>query len=400
MNDPSPIKAPKSGRELLAGVKVIDVDTHISEPWDLWTSRAPKHLKNRVPRFVETDGVPHWVIDHDTFLAPLNGFSAVMRDGSKVFGYDFNKKSVAEVHEGASNVKARLKYMDDQGIYAQVAYPNLLGFGGQKAQQIDESLRVACMQIYNDAMAEWQTQSGGRIYPMALLPWWNVEQSVEEARRCAAMGLRGININSDPHQYGSLPPLGDAHWDPLWRTAIDLDLPVNFHIGASDASFSWFNSGSWPTPNDNKKLALGGLMLMASNFRVMGNILASKMLERFPTLKMVSVESGIGWIPFLLEALPYNLQQSNVTELTTPVAEVFRRQMYACTFFEREGFADNVRKVGVDNVMWETDFPHPACIYPDGLEYMAEALVELTPEERFKIFSGNAAKVYNIPISA
>jgi hypothetical protein len=179
MNDLSPIKAPKSGRELLAGVKVIDVDTHISEPWDLWTSRAPKHLKNRVPRFVETDGVPHWVIDHDTFLAPLNGFSAVMRDGSKVYGYDFNKKSVAEVHEGASNVKARLKYMDDQGIYAQVAYPNLLGFGGQKAQQIDEALRVDCMRIFNDAMAEWQTQSGGRIYPMALLPWWNVEQSVE-----------------------------------------------------------------------------------------------------------------------------------------------------------------------------------------------------------------------------
>jgi predicted TIM-barrel fold metal-dependent hydrolase len=398
MNDLSPIKAAASARELLKGVKIIDVDTHISEPWDLWTSRAPKHLKNRVPRFVQTDGAPHWVIDHDTFLAPLNGYSAVMRDGSKTFGYDFNKKSVAEVHEGASNLKARLEYMDEQGIYAQVAYPNLLGFGGQKAQQIDEDLRVACIQIFNDAMAEWQAESGGRLYPMALLPWWNVEASVAEARRCAAMGLRGININSDPHLYNDLPPLGDEHWDPLWRTAVKLDLPVNFHIGASDASFSWFNSGSWPTPDDNKKLALGGVMLMASNFRVMANLLGSGMLDRFPALKMVSVESGAGWIPYLLEALKYSLHQSGVAELATPVKEVFRRQLYACTFFEREGFAETVRKVGVDNVMWETDFPHPACLYPDGLEYMASALPDLTEEERFKIFSGNASRVYNIPI--
>ena len=398
MNDVSPITATASAKELLKGIKIIDVDTHISEPWDLWTSRAPAHLKDRVPRFVETGDSPHWVIDRDTFLAPLNGYSAVMRDGSKVLGYDFNKRSVAEVHEGASSLKARLKYMDETGIYAQITYPNLLGFGGHKAQQIDPELRIACIKIFNDAMGEWQADSQGRIYPMALLPWWDVDASVAEAKRCAGMGLRGININSDPHLYKDLPPLFDPHWDPLWRTAVDHGLPVNFHIGASDASFSWFHSGSWPMDDTNKKLALGGVMLIAANFRVMANLLATGMLERFPTLKMVSVESGIGWIPYLLESLKYSLHQSGVPDMATPVDAIFKRQMYACSFFERENFVDTVRKVGVDNVMWETDFPHPACLYPDGLEYMAPVLPDLTPEERFKLFSGNASKVYNIPI--
>jgi predicted TIM-barrel fold metal-dependent hydrolase len=78
--------------------------------------------------------------------------------------------------------------------------------------------------------------------------------------------------------------------------------------------------------------------------------------------------------------------------------EVFRRQVYACSFFERKNFVATVRQVGVDNVMFETDFPHPACLYPDGLDYMAEAIAELTPQERRKIFSENAARVYNIDI--
>jgi predicted TIM-barrel fold metal-dependent hydrolase len=398
MNVHAPVNEPAGARALLKGVKVIDVDTHVSEPWDLWTSRAPKHLKARMPRFVEKDGAPQWIIDHDTFLAPLNGYSAIMRDGGKVRSYDFNKYSVAEVHEGASNLAARLKYMDEQGVYAQIAYPNLLGFGGQKAQQLDEDLRVACIRIFNDAMAEWQADSKGRFLPMALLPWWNVEEAAAEARRCAAMGLKGININSDPHLYNGLPQLGDPHWDPLWRTAIDLDLPVNFHIGASDASSSWFDTASWPYENSNKKLALGAVMLFASNMRVMGNILMSRFLERFPTLKMVSVESGIGWIPYLLEALNYASYEAGADDFKTPINEVFKRQIYACSFFERENFVDTVRRVGVDNVMWESDYPHPACLYPDGLEYVAPAIAELTPEERFKIFSGNAARVYNIPI--
>jgi predicted TIM-barrel fold metal-dependent hydrolase len=139
-------------------------------------------------------------------------------------------------------------------------------------------------------------------------------------------------------------------------------------------------------------------MLFIGNLRVIGNILTSRFLEKWPDLKIVSVESGAGWVPYLLEALEYMSVESALTYTPSP-SEVFRRQIYACTFFEKRNLVETVRQVGADNILFESDFPHPACLYPDGLEYLAEAINGLTPEERFKIFSGNAAKLYNIDIS-
>jgi len=138
-------------------------------------------------------------------------------------------------------------------------------------------------------------------------------------------------------------------------------------------------------------------MLFIGNLRVMGTIIASRFLEKFPDLKIVSVESGVGWIPYLLEALEYMSVEAGLDYKNSPT-EVFRRQIYACSFFEKKNFISTVRQVGADNIMFETDFPHPACLYPDGLDYLVDVIAELTPEERAKIFSLNAAKLYNIDV--
>lgn len=386
-----------TARELLQGIKVIDVDTHVSEWHDLWTARAPERLKNLVPRVVGEGPERHWVIGEDTFLYGISASSAVMRDGRKVRGLDFFDKDIDAVHEGAHNVAARVRMMDEQGIHAQIAYPNILGFGGQRGMQVDAALRLESVRIFNDAMADMQSESGQRIFPMALLPWWDIEQSLAEVERCMKMGLKGINIGSDPQDHG-IPSLGERHWDPLWEMCSANSLPVNFHIGASDTSTSWYFSAAWPEMAPQQKLALSGLMLFVTNLRVMANILCSRFLERHPTLKIVSVESGAGWIPYLLEGLEYMSGEAGLEYAVSPT-EVFQRQIYACTFFERRNFLDTLRQVGADNIMFETDFPHPACLFPDGLEHMADVIAEMTEEERFKVFSGNAAKVYDIDIS-
>ncbi len=382
-------------REMLKGIKVIDVDTHVSEWYDLWTSRAPASLKDRVPRFVTRDGVSRWIIEDDVFLAPAGANSAVMKDGSKINGMKFIESELPDVHEGAHDVKARLRYMDEAGLHAQIAYPNVLGFGGQKAMQVDQSLREVSIEIFNDAMAEMQAESGNRILPMALLPWWDVKKAVAEAERCQTMGLHGVNINPDPHTHG-YPSLGHESWNPLWEVCTGLDLPVNFHIGSSDVAMSWYADASWPERTPDEQLALGGVMLFIGNLRVMANILMSKMLERYPTLKIVSVESGAGWVPYLLEALSYMSREAGLTH--EPFEDVFRRQIYACTFFERENLLDTMRQVGIDNLLFETDFPHPACLFPDDLDHLEEPIASMSADERFKFFSGNAARVYNIPI--
>jgi predicted TIM-barrel fold metal-dependent hydrolase len=386
-----------TARELLTGIKVIDVDTHVSEWHDLWTSRAPASLKSRVPRFVNHDGKGRWVIDEDIFIAGPSANSAITRDGQKLTGMAFIERRLGDAHEGAYDVGARVRYMDEMGVFAQIAYPNVLGFSGQRAMQVDEELRVASIEIFNDAMAQMQRDSGERIYPMALLPWWDVRKAVKETERCHAMGMRGVNINPDPHEHG-LPSIGHPSWDPLWEACSALDMPVNFHIGASDASMSWFASASWPERTPDERLALGGVMLFVGNLRVMANILMSRFLERFPHIKIVSVESGGGWAPYLLEALDYMSRESGL-KIAIPFKEIFRRQIYVCSFFERDNLVETIRQVGADNILFESDFPHPACLYPEALEYLAAPAAAMTADERFKFFSGNAAKLYNIDIS-
>ena len=224
--------------------------------------------------------------------------------------------------------------------------------------------------------------------------------AVAEVSRVHALGLRGINTNSDPQNQG-YPDLADRHWDPLWAACAELDMPVNFHIGASATSMSWLGSMPWPSFDDERKLALGSLGVMISNFRTIGNLLLSGVLERHPTLHVVSVESGLGWIPFLLEGLDYELGECapHIAEhLSMLPSEYFRRQVHACYWFEREHLRGALDALGSDNILFETDFPHPTCLYPDSLSRAAEPLPEVQPEVRRKILSTNAAALYRIPV--
>jgi predicted TIM-barrel fold metal-dependent hydrolase len=303
-----------------------------------------------------------------------------------------------EVHAASHDAVERLKVMDETSIYAQIIYPNTLGFGGQNGWGADEKIRFAAVEIFNDAMAEMQTESGGRIYPMALLPWWDLKKSVAEIRRAHALGLRGVNINSDPHNHG-LPDLGDPYWDPMWEACAGLNLPINFHIGASESAEAWFGTSFWPTLSQPVRFALGSSMMFFSNARVMANIILSGILDRHPTIKFVSVESGLGWVPFLLETLEYQLSENAAgSALALTPFEYFERNIWTSFWFERRFLGDTVRQLGVDKVMFETDFPHPTCLYPDPLEHAASGLAQLTESERRKVLSENAAKLYSIPV--
>ncbi len=308
---------------------------------------------------------------------------------------------IEEVHPAAYDVQARLELMDQLGIWAHVVYPNanVVGFGGQGfGKATDPELRLLCARIYNDAMAEMQADSGSRLFPMALLPWWDIDAAVAEVNRVASLGLRGVNTNADP-QNQDLPDLADRRWDPVWETCSDLRLPVNFHIGSSQTQMSWFGSSPWPSFGPDQKLAIGSAMVMIGNARVLANLLYSGVLERHPRLRVVSVESGIGWIPFMLQCLDYELTEAapGTDWLTMKPSEYFRRQVYSCFWFEQTDLPRVIASVGEDNVMFETDFPHPTCLYPNSIA-LATGLQELNTEVRRKVLSTNAAQLYRIPL--
>jgi predicted TIM-barrel fold metal-dependent hydrolase len=292
--------------------------------------------------------------------------------------------------------------MDEQGIWAQIVYPNTVGFGGQNFRLVaDPALRRMAVQIYNDAMAEMQEESGGRLLPMGILPFWDLDLAVAEIERMQQLGLHGINTTSAPHDHG-LPDLGTPHWNPVWEAASDLELPINFHIGASESSFSWYGTVPWPSLNEGCKLGLGSAMLYINNATVVGNIIYSGVLERFPTLQMVSVESGIGWIPFILHALDYqvgDMAPGTVDHLSMKPSDYFRRQFHSCFWFERQGIGEAIDVLGWEHLMFETDYPHPTCTFPDGLQYAAEALEGIDDVSiREGIMGKNAARLYNITL--
>jgi len=388
--------------EMFRTLAVVDADTHLTEPHDLWTSRAPKGWEERVPRVLDVNGEPTWTIE-GSVLCRAGASGVVGADGVKVPGTTFFDWGIEDVHPGAYSVEARLAMMDEQGIWAQIVYPNTVGFGGQQLGQVgDLELRLLSATLYNDAMAEIQATSGDRLFPMGILPWWDVGAAVTEIGRMNDLGLHGINTTSAPHEHG-VPDLGDHHWDPVWEAASDLGLPVNFHIGASASSMAWYGSVPWPSLGSDQKLGLGSAMIYLHNAGVLANMIYSGVLERFPRLQIVSVESGVGWIPFLLEALDYQIGEMTpgaMDYLSMAPSEYFRRQVHACFWFERRGIVEALEALGSGHLMFETDFPHPTCTYPDGLGFAADALGTVGPDVVRQVMGGNAVALYHLPAPA
>jgi uncharacterized protein len=380
--------------------RVVDADTHLTERHDLWTSRAPSNMLDRMPHVTDVDGSAMWVIE-DEVLGRAGAGGVVGRDGEKGRSYEaLFEWEIDRIHEGAHDPVARVEMMDGMGVHAQVIFPNVVGLGGQGISRAvaDPAHRLLCLEIYNDANAEMQSESGDRLLPMAIMPAWDVDACVQEAHRVAALGMRGVNMTSDPQDQGS-PDLADRAWDPLWEACSELNLPVHFHIGASLTTMSFFDNYPWASHDEDTKLAIGGTLLFVGNSRVVVNIICSGMLERFPNLKIVSVESGAGWVPFVLEALDYEIAENAWglrDSLSLTPSEYFRRQMYATTWFERLSPSMLGAAIGDDNLLFETDFPHPTCLFPDPVGSANENLRDLSAESRARILGGNAVSLYRL----
>jgi predicted TIM-barrel fold metal-dependent hydrolase len=382
-------------------VKVVDADTHMTERHDLWTSRAPAKFRDRVPRVERIDGATQWVVERDVVLGRAGAGGVVDVNGHKGRSFEgLYEWELEQGHRAGWDLDARMALLDETGIWAQIVFPGVVGLGGQNLGDLvtDVALRNLCLEIFNDANAETQAASGNRLLPMAILPAWDIDACVREVERAEALGLRGVNLTSDPQDLGS-PDLANRAWDPVWEACAGLEMPVHFHIGASLTTMSFFGNYPWESHDDDTKLAIGGALLFIGNARVVVNLICSGMFDRYPALRVVSVESGMGWVPFILEALDYEMDE-NAPEAKARMSrlpsEYFRQNIYATTWFEHRNLASLIDAVGEDNVMFETDFPHPTCLYPEPLKTAEANLRGLRTEVQRKILGENAAKLYRL----
>jgi predicted TIM-barrel fold metal-dependent hydrolase len=392
---------PDSKPSLFQDMFVVDADSHWCEPPDWFTSIAPPEYRDRVPRVEEVDGERMWVFDGN----PVGRHSAggvIARDGTKeeadiaLFQWTSD-----QIHVGAYDAKVRLEVMDECGIDAQVIFPSTIGLGGQDlSMAADESLRRVTIEIYNDRMAQLQEESGNRLLPMPIMPAWNIDYCVAEAERVATMGARGINMTSDPNDLGA-PDLASTDWDPFWDACAGLGLPVHFHIGASVTAMDLFSKYAWASHHPNTSLALGGTLLFVGNARVVANCIASGMFDRHPDLKIVSVESGVGWIPFILEALDYEILENapkQFAAMKKKPSEYFASNLFATFWFEnnRNKLPELIEAVGEDCILFETDFPHPTCLYPTPLQTVEAKMATLPQATQRKIMGENARRLYRL----
>jgi hypothetical protein len=194
-----------SQSEVLNSIKVVDADTHYTEPHDLWTSQVSGKMKDLVPHVVRGDnGRDRWLFNDGEVLTPnATTASSILKNGEKDNFWEVditNGPQIEDVHESSWHIPARLEMMDKLGVHAQIVYPNVLGFGAQRLMKLDNrSLALDICSIYNDAMAEKQAQSGNRFFPQALVPFWDVTSSVKEVERAKSkLKLTGIAMCPEP----------------------------------------------------------------------------------------------------------------------------------------------------------------------------------------------------------
>ena len=381
----------------MSGYTIIDVDTHVTESPDVWTSRVPASMRDRVP-YVKDDrsGRTCWFLGEER-LAPI-GMTATAGRGDMANP----PKTFADIHPGAYDSKARLEYMDGLGIWAMVMYPNVAGFGNQHFLKLeDPGLMLACVEAYNDWQTEWASVDSRRLLPVTSTPFWDIQASVKEVERCAKMGHRGVLFTGEPQAFGQ-PFIGDRHWDPLWEVAVEHDLPVSFHIGSGNME-DGLGRDKVKAYGRMATFTAGSVDVFLRNGMHMSELLLSGVLVRHPKLQFVSVESGIGWIPFMLEALDYQFQGNRVfeehPEFDRLPSEYFATNVHACYWFEQVAPRRLIDKVGADRIMFETDFPHPTSLYGDEVaERIQTGLGDTDPDVRHKILWDNGRKLYKVEV--
>lgn len=391
---------------------IIDTDTHVNEPRDLWTSRMSKQKwGNLIPevRWVDEKNGEFWCIDGKPLFTVGTCIMVPDENGRPVRSPAFPDyaQSYDQMHPSAYDSHERLKVMDSYGIQAAALFPNL-GFVGPNiyAAAGPDALefQTAALQAYNDFLLDWCSADPDRLISLALIPYWDVDAAVAEIERCAAMGHKGLVSTGKPHEHGK-PLLADRHWDPMWAAAQDANLSISFHVGGGDLSR---HMNAERTEKEGWRATLA--RLTTSFFLESGiglsDLLMSGVLARYPKLRFVSVESAIGWIPFLLESLDFHykkyepwLERPEFAANDMLPSDYFRRQVFANFWFEQlEPW--HLDAIGADNLLFETDYPHQTCL--TGLEIQEsidEGLAGVTDEVKQKILWRNAAGLFNLDLT-
>jgi predicted TIM-barrel fold metal-dependent hydrolase len=399
---------------------LIDTDSHVTEPASLWSDRMSKKRWGDLIPAVKTDPDGRregWYIGGSRF-ADL-GFSTIFRgrddtpvrmpgrlDESRGVGTRaYYPVRFAEMHSSSWDPVERSNLMDRWGISAACVYPNLLLFNSRVLDSVGaDAIQFTndATSAYNDFVIDFASEAPGRYIPLACVPFWDLAASVKEIERCAGMGHRGLIMSGYPQLHGQ-PYLADLFWEPLWAAAEAAGLPIHFHVGSGDISSHAANAERVAAEGSALSSVRAVSEILIDNAFCVCDLLTSGILPRHPGLKFVSVESGVGWIPFLLEALDSHFERYGIREMRRDFkmkpSEYFKEHILTTVWFE-ELSSFHIDRVGVENIMFETDYPHITCLMGDEVWASADrCLAELSQADRERILWRNAAELYGVEVN-
>jgi predicted TIM-barrel fold metal-dependent hydrolase len=392
--------------------RLVSPDDHVQVPAHAFEGRLPSRLREAAPRiqrlkgrvdlgagelrFIPDDGGRVGDVWHfDGKRIPLVRIAAAAgcaRDeiDGRIVTYD-------DMHRACYDPAARLEAMDHAGIEASVCYPNMfVRFCGQTLSlAADKDLALACVRAYNDFIHdEWCAGSDGRLVPMGIVPLWDAHLAQAEARRLADLGFRSISFSEAPHLLG-LPSIFSGHWDRLFRECAAGGLVLSLHIG----------TGGFPMLAKDAAGAVPNVMASFNAGYTLTDWLFSGLLPKIPDLRIVLAESQLAWVPYVLSRADFVWQEmrgagfTNITSdaMPEPPSHYFRRQIW-CTFFRDPVGLTLLDHIGVDNVMYEVDFPHTDSSWPTSQHVAAEMTAGLDGTVAAKIVADTARALFRVDV--
>jgi len=285
----------------------------------------------------------------------------------------------------------RLKALDLDGVDAEVLFPNPPG--GTFFEFGDREFEWEVVRAYNDSLSDWACASE-RYLPLAIIPYLSEPKTIaREIERAAASGHRGINCLGEMPK--ALPHLTDARWHPVWDICQELDLPVHIHGSAGLRAGASVRKWSGYTPRQAHSAMTATSAVTPA--QIVPHLIFSGLTQHFPRLKFVFAEAGIGGLNYVLAACDHEWESRRLwTEgIATRPSDIVRRQVYVNFWFEAEGIKLR-HDIGIDNIMWESDFPHVASYYPRSRQEIERVLQGVSAGDRPKLLYENALRVYRI----
>ncbi|MGH7803780.1 MAG: amidohydrolase family protein, partial [Candidatus Binatia bacterium] len=343
-----------------------------------------------IPHVIEDENGSAWSVDGT--LTYTSGLANAA--GQKEEEFSPKSKTFDGMRPGAYDSTARLADMDLDGVDAQATFPTLPGpAGGRFAQLPDKEYAIALIRAYNDWLVEeWSAADPARILGLAVLPLWDLDAAGKEIHRAHERGLKGVTLPSAPHSFEGVPGFPDPAWDPVWRALEDTKMPALIHIVSGNADYSFLQPGA------GAPAAVFVHLAPSSNMTVLSTLLFSDVLLRFPKLKFISAESGIGWVPYFLERADYTFRKHRFwTGVTTgtPPSELFRQSIHVNYISDQSGIEQRHR-IGVDNIMLGIDYPHTDTTWPNTQKVIQAQMGGIPEDERAKICAGNAVRVFGL----